>query len=78
MDGAYFFVETKVGETRSVFREIKKRVPKETESNIITGPYDIVVIVRCKKLEKIGSVETSIKTVPGVVRVVTCPIGIKK
>ncbi len=78
MDGAYFFVETQVGKTRDVFREIKKKVPEKTEANIITGPYDIVVIMRCKEIEKISSAESSIKTIPGVVRVVSCPIDIKK
>ena len=78
MEGAYFFIETQVGKTKDVFREIKKKVPKETESDIITGQYDIVVVMRCKEIKKIGSIETSIKTVPGVVRVVACPIDIKK
>lgn len=78
MDGAYFFVETQVGKTRDVFKEIKKTVPKKTASSIITGPYDIVVVMRCKEIEKIASIETSIKTILGVVRVVTCPIDVKK
>ena len=76
IEGAYFFIETRVGETRGVLRKIKETV-REAESSMITGPYDVVTIVRCKELDKIGSTETFIKAVPGVIRVVACLIDTK-
>jgi len=73
MEGAYFLIEVAVGSTKRVYGEIKENVP-HVEAHIVTGPYDIISVVRQEGLEKIRSARGAIEAVPGVIRVVLCGI----
>ena len=50
MEGAYFLIEVAVGSTKRVYGEIKENVP-HVEAHIVTGPYDIISVVRQEGLQ---------------------------
>lgn len=69
---AYILIETAVGMTREVVSAL--RFIEAAESvDTVTGPYDIIVVVRTENLEVMGEfVTTKIHRISGVNRTVTC------
>ena len=69
---AYLLVETAVGKTRDVANTLSGLKGIETV-DVVTGPYDIIAMVNADDMTVVGNLVTSsIHTVPGVVRTVTC------
>ncbi len=68
---AYIFIETDLGKTNSAVMAL--RPIKEVKAvDMVTGPYDIIVVVEAADLNAIGDlVANRIHTVPGVRRTLT-------
>ncbi len=71
---AFVLIETAVGKTKEVVAAIKNQKAKEIKAvDLVTGPYDIVVVVEHDDYNAIGSLVTDkIHDVQGVRRTVTC------
>ena len=69
---AFILIETSVGKTQDVV--IALRDVNEIESvDAVTGPYDVITIIEAPDLNTVGNVVTSsIHTINGVLRTVTC------
>lgn len=69
---AFILIETAVGRSREVvnaLRGLKGVVSVDT----VTGPYDIIAVVKGETLNEIGDLVTGkIHPVPGISRTVTC------
>ena len=69
---AFVLIETAVGKTREVVDIIKKKDGVESV-NTVTGPFDIIAVIKRDSLSDIGDLVTSqIHIVEGVSRTVTC------
>jgi len=71
---AFVLIETEVGRTKDVVAALQNQKAKEIKSvDLVTGPYDIIVVVEHDDFNAIGSLVTDkIHPVPGVRRTVTC------
>ena len=72
----YVLIETEVGMARAVAERLKDLAHKHvgvTEIDTVTGPFDVIAILRAEDLTSLGSCITeAIQTVPGVNRTTTC------
>ncbi|MDA0799792.1 MAG: Lrp/AsnC ligand binding domain-containing protein [Chloroflexi bacterium] len=69
---AFVLIETAVGKTKDVVAALHQ-VEGVSSVNVVTGPYDIIVIVEASDLASVGDTVTSnIHTIAGIVRTVTC------
>ena len=69
---AYILIETSIGKTRDV-AETLKGIEGIKSIDVITGPYDIILIVKVSEEKALGNLVTNrIQTVPDVVRTITC------
>ena len=69
---AFVLIETAVGKTREVAEALQK-VGGVTSVDLVTGPYDLIVILEANDLGSVGDTVTgSIHTISGIVRTVTC------
>lgn len=69
---AFVLIETAVGKTKDVVAALHQ-VEGVSSVNVVTGPYDIIVIVEASDLASVGDTVTSnIPTIAGIVRTVTC------
>jgi DNA-binding Lrp family transcriptional regulator len=69
---AFVLIETTVGKTKEVEAAIE-RLKGVTSVDMVTGPYDIIVIVQGKNLNDIGDLVTGkIHPIAGIARTVTC------
>jgi DNA-binding Lrp family transcriptional regulator len=69
---AYVLIETKVGTAREVAQALAK-LPGVKKVDMVTGPYDIVVLAEGSDLDAIGSLITGhIHPITGVARTITC------
>jgi DNA-binding Lrp family transcriptional regulator len=69
---AYILVETTVGRNREIIAALKK-VQGISSVELITGPYDLIVVVEADSLVGVGDIVTThIHPVPGIIRTVTC------
>lgn len=71
---AFVLIETEVGKTKDVVAALQNQRGKEIKSvDLVTGPYDIIVVVEHDDLDAIGSLVTDrIHPTLGVRRTVTC------
>ena len=71
---AFLLIETEIGKTKEVIVALQNQKAKEIKSvDLVTGPYDIVVVVEHDDYNAIGRLVTDkIHDVPGVRRTVTC------
>jgi DNA-binding Lrp family transcriptional regulator len=68
---AYIFVEVTQGRAMQVREEIAKIKGVESASSV-TGPYDIIVLVRGQDVNVLGEfIVSRIQNVPGVLRTMT-------
>jgi DNA-binding Lrp family transcriptional regulator len=67
-------IETSVGKTKDVVLGIRKlNLAGVKEVNVVTGPYDVIVVVEGADLTAISNLVTcEIPTVGGIERTVTC------
>ena len=69
---AFVLIETAVGKTREVADALRK-VGGVTSVDLVTGPYDLIVILEANDLGSVGDTVTgSVHTISGIVRTVTC------
>ena len=78
MAKAYILIETEVGKTREAYNALNAKKIKAVRSiDVVTGPYDIVVVVEHDDINSIGTLVTEeIHPVPGIARTVTC-LGVR-
>jgi len=71
---AFLLVETQVGKTKDVVVALRSQKTKEIKSvDLVTGPYDIIVVVEHEDVDAIGTLVTDkIHPTPGITRTVTC------
>ena len=69
---AYVLIETAVGKTRDVMASLSGVSGMEAV-DAVTGPYDIIAVVRAADLNSVGELVTDkVHTISGVLRTVTC------
>ncbi len=72
MTKAYVLIETMVGRNRDVISALRK-LKGVTWVDMVTGPFDVVVVVEAASLAEVGDVVTAkIHPIPGITRTVTC------
>ena len=68
---AFVLIETAVGKTHDVVASLKGAGVASVD--VVTGPYDIIVVLKGADLSEIGNLVTGqVHTIPGIVRTVTC------
>ena len=71
---AYVLVQTEVGKAAEVAKAIAA-IQGVTLAEDVTGPYDVIVRAAGPSVAERGAlVVSSIQTVPGITRTLTCPI----
>ena len=71
---AYVLVQTEVGKAAEVAKAIAA-INGVTLAEDVTGPYDVIVRAEGPSVDELGAlVVSSIQTVPGITRTLTCPI----
>ena len=69
---AYILIETAVGKSRDVAKELRVLDGFETVDPV-TGPYDIIAVISARDLNAVGDLVTSqVHTIDGIKRTVTC------
>ena len=71
---AYVLIQTEVGQTGRVAREVAEM--KGIASAVpVAGPYDVIAIVEAASMDALGKMVVSrIQSVKGVTRTLTCPV----
>jgi DNA-binding Lrp family transcriptional regulator len=71
---AYVLVQTEVGKAAEVAKAIGA-IKGVTLAEDVTGPYDVIVRAEGPTVDELGTlVVSSIQSVPGITRTLTCPI----
>ena len=69
---AFVLIETAVGKTHDVISSLQG-VPGVSSVDVVTGPYDIIVVLEAQDLSAVGDLVTGrVHTISGIVRTVTC------
>jgi len=72
---AFVFIDTVAGQTRAVLA-ILRELKGVQSANAVTGPYDIIAVVKKETLSNIGDLVTSeVHPLDGVTRTVTCLVA---
>ncbi|MEI8126857.1 MAG: Lrp/AsnC ligand binding domain-containing protein [Actinomycetota bacterium] len=71
---AYILIQTEVGKASDV-TVAARLVPGVTQSNEVTGPYDLIVQCQAESVDTLGVLIISeIQKIPGITRTLTCPV----
>ncbi len=74
MVDAYVLVQAEVGKAAAVREEIA-RIKAVTSSDVVIGPYDVIVRADARDIDELGRlVVGKIQTVDWVTRTLTCPV----
>lgn len=69
---AYVLIETAIGKTRGVATALEG-LEGILSVDLVTGPYDLIVVIEADDLGSIGDMVTSgVHTIGGIQRTVTC------
>ena len=69
---AYVLIETAVGKTHDVVGALQG-VAGVVSVDVVTGPYDVILVVEAPDLGGVGALVTgNVHTIGGIVRTVTC------
>ncbi len=72
---AFVLIDTVAGQTRAVLA-ILRELKGVQSANAVTGPYDIIAVVKKETLSDIGDLVTSeVNPLDGVTRTVTCLVA---
>jgi len=72
---AFVLIDTAAGQTRAVLA-ILRELKGVQSANAVTGPYDIIAVVKKETLSNIGDLVTSeVHPLDGVTRTVTCLVA---
>jgi DNA-binding Lrp family transcriptional regulator len=68
----YVLIETQVGKTEEVVKALSK-LEDVVSADAVTGPYDVIAVVECETIQKLGECITSkVQTIRGISRTVSC------
>ncbi len=71
---AYILIQTEVGRAAAVAEKIAA-LPGVTNSEDVTGPYDVIVRAEAQSMDDMGKlVVARIQTIDGITRTLTCPV----
>ncbi len=71
---AYILIQTELEQAADVARRAAD-VPGVQSADDVTGPYDVIVRVEAADIDQLGRmVATSLQSIPGITRTLTCPI----
>ncbi|MCK9876150.1 Lrp/AsnC ligand binding domain-containing protein [Frankia sp. Ag45/Mut15] len=71
---AYILIQTEVGKSASVAKEIEQ-IPGVTQAEDVTGPYDVIVRAEAPTVDDLGKmVMSKVQAVDGITRTLTCPV----
>ena len=71
---AYVLIQTEVGQTGRVAREVAE-IEGAGSPVPVAGPYDVIAIVEAGSIDALGKIVVSrIQGVKGVTRTLTCPV----
>jgi DNA-binding Lrp family transcriptional regulator len=71
---AYVLIQTEVGQTGRVAREVAE-MQGIASAWPVAGPYDVIAIVEAVSMDALGKMVVSrIQSVKGVTRTLTCPV----
>lgn len=71
---AYILIQTEVGKAPGVVAAVGQ-VEGVVVAHDVTGPYDVIVQAQADSIDDLGRlVVTSVQTVPGITRTLTCPV----
>jgi DNA-binding Lrp family transcriptional regulator len=71
---AYVFVQTEVGVTASVARQVAS-LDHVTTVEMVTGPYDLVIRAEATSIDELGKlVLRPVQEIRGILRTMTCPV----
>ena len=71
---AYILIQTEVGKSASVAKEIEQ-IPGVTQAEDVTGPYDVIVRATAGSVDDLGKLVMSrVQAVEGITRTLTCPV----
>ena len=69
---AFLLIETQVGKTKDVVSGLSG-VDGVASVDMVTGPYDVIVVLEASDLSSVGDIVTSsVHAIDGVGRTVTC------
>lgn len=70
---AFILVQTEIGFSTTVAAQCKK-LPNLVSVDLVTGPYDVVVVVDCTSIQQLGQeIVSEVQQIDGVTRTLTCP-----
>ena len=69
----YVLMQTQLTKT-AIVAELARTVPGVSETEIVTGPYDVVARAQAHDMNKLAKEVTQIQALPGVTRTATCTI----
>ena len=68
----YVLIETRSEKTGEVVEALKS-VDQVVSADAVTGPYDVIAIVECETLQKLGEcIISKVQTIRGISRTVSC------
>jgi DNA-binding Lrp family transcriptional regulator len=70
---AYILVQTEVGKSAAVAREITG-IGGVVSAEDVTGPYDVIVKVEAPTVDDLGQLISRIQEVPHITRTTTCTV----
>jgi DNA-binding Lrp family transcriptional regulator len=71
---AFILVQTDIGLASSLARQIGE-IPGVSESQDVTGPYDVIVRAEARTLDDLTRrVLHRVQQLPGITRTLTCPV----
>jgi DNA-binding Lrp family transcriptional regulator len=70
---AYVLVETQLGRAREVEHHFEE-LDEVLHADIVTGCYDVLARIRAESIEELVQIESRMKGVDHVTRVLMCPV----
>ena len=70
---AYALVEAQLGRAREIEHRFEE-FDEVVHADVVTGCYDVLARVRAASVEELGAIETRMKLVDHVTRVLMCPV----
>lgn len=70
---AFILIQTEIGKASEVAKKCHD-LPSSVSVDLVTGPYDVILVVQCSSIEQLGSeVVAAVQQINGVTRTLTCP-----
>lgn len=70
---AFILIQTEIGQASAVAKQCHD-LPSAISVDLVTGPYDVILVVECSSVDQLGSeVVAAVQQINGVTRTLTCP-----